>query len=67
MCAALEVGGVTPAIGLIEQAVESAADTGMAVHILIRARPGDFVYRTDEIDVVHTDIVAALRAVPMVC
>lgn len=62
VCAALEVGGVTPSIGLIEQAVESAAGTGLKVHVLIRPRPGDFVYGSDEIDVMETDIVAALRA-----
>ncbi|MGI8416148.1 MAG: copper homeostasis protein CutC [Nakamurella sp.] len=62
LCMALEVGGVTPSIGLLEPAVESAADTGIAVHVLIRPRPGDFVYRRDEIDVMGTDVVAALRA-----
>lgn len=45
LCTALELGGVTPSQAAIEATLEVCADT----HVLVRARPGDFLYDTDEI------------------
>ncbi|TQC42832.1 copper homeostasis protein CutC [Rhodococcus sp. WS4] len=59
LCSALgATGGLTPSIGMIE----AVAAQGIAVHPLIRCRPGGFVYDTDEIAVMARDVRAALRA-----
>lgn len=58
LCAALELGGVTPSQGLIEAAVE----TGVAVHVLVRPRPGDFVYDADELALTERELRAAIRS-----
>jgi copper homeostasis protein len=60
-CASLEVGGITPSIGLIERVVEIAARR-LAVHVLVRPRGGDFVYSGDEEDVMSRDIRAVKAA-----
>ncbi|MCM2293203.1 copper homeostasis protein CutC [Allorhizobium sp. BGMRC 0089] len=52
LCAALDQGGVTPSVGF----VEVAAKAPLPVHVLIRPRGGDFVYRADEVDVMLRDI-----------
>lgn len=45
LCAALELGGVTPSQAVIDAALEVCAQT----HVLVRARPGDFSYDVDEV------------------
>lgn len=68
LCSALELGGLTPSPGLIEAAVDAAVEarpTGMAplaVHVLIRCRPGDFCYAPDELAVMARDVAAAVAA-----
>ncbi|MCQ2343419.1 MAG: copper homeostasis protein CutC [Paludibacteraceae bacterium] len=57
LCSALEVGGLTPSEGLIRAAIS----TGIAVNVLIRPRPGDFVYNDDEIAVMVNDISRAFE------
>ena len=54
LCSALELGGLTPSQGL----VSSVLEVGIPVHALVRCRPGDFVYSTDEL---HT-MVSEVRA-----
>jgi copper homeostasis protein len=61
LCVSLEVGGITPSIGLTERAVGVAAGR-LAVHVLVRPRGGDFVYSADEEEVMSRDI-AAIKAV----
>ncbi|BAH49495.1 copper homeostasis protein CutC [Rhodococcus opacus] len=59
LCTALgATGGLTPSIGMIE----AVAAQGIAVHPLIRCRPGGFVYDADEIAVMARDIRAAMGA-----
>ncbi|MFC0450246.1 copper homeostasis protein CutC [Rhodococcus jostii] len=59
LCTALgATGGLTPSIGMIE----AVAAQGIAVHPLIRCRPGGFVYDADEIAVMARDVRTALRA-----
>lgn len=53
LCSALETGGVTPSIGLIEAAVEIF---GRNVMVLVRPRTGDFAYSPYEINVMLRDI-----------
>lgn len=59
LCSALEVGGLTPSIGLIEESVKIF---GKGVYVLIRVRPGDFVYTKAEIEVMKLDVEACVKA-----
>jgi copper homeostasis protein len=52
LCSALEVGGLTPTVGLL-MAVKAAV--GLPVWCLIRCRPGGFVYSPEELVVMLTD------------
>ncbi|MEV8000016.1 copper homeostasis protein CutC [Pseudarthrobacter oxydans] len=59
LCAALaETEGITPSIGITEQACR----VGLPVHVLVRPRPGDFAYSSEELDVIERDVAAALAA-----
>ncbi|GAB3120956.1 copper homeostasis protein CutC [Glaciibacter psychrotolerans] len=64
LCSALGVGGLTPSIGIIESTVETAAAAGKPgfVQVLVRPRPGGFVYSSAEIDTTVRDIRAARHA-----
>lgn len=53
LCAALSEGGVTPSAGLIEAARRLGPEK---MHVLVRARGGDFVYSADEVDCMVRDI-----------
>jgi copper homeostasis protein len=58
LCAALDVGGLTPPPSLIR----AAASAPIPVHLLVRPRPGDFVYDAAERGLVEDDIRAAADA-----
>ncbi|MBB3693073.1 copper homeostasis protein CutC [Sphingomonas sp. BK580] len=58
LCAALDVGGLTPPPSLIR----AAAVAPIAVHLLVRPRAGDFVYDAGERGLVEDDIRAAADA-----
>ncbi len=60
LCGALAEGGLTPSQGLLELAVQRAES--VAVHPLIRPRPGDFRYTADELAVMVRDVRAAVQA-----
>lgn len=69
LCAALAAtGGMTPSAGLLaalvdERRVRSAAgDPATGIHVLVRPRPGSFVYDADEVDVQVRDVRAAVEA-----
>ncbi|HET8554522.1 MAG TPA: copper homeostasis protein CutC [Rhodanobacteraceae bacterium] len=53
LCAALEVGGLTPSHAMIAMAREKL---DIAVYVLIRPRAGDFVYSELEIETMRRDI-----------
>lgn len=53
LCSALEVGGLTPSHGAIALARERVR---LPIHVLIRARPGDFVYTEAEFAAMRRDI-----------
>lgn len=59
LCAALEVGGLTPSIGLIERVLASVS---VPVMVMIRPRIGDFTPSDDEFATMLADIAAAKRA-----
>ena len=53
LCAALEVGGVTPSAGLIAQARKIE---GLTLNVIIRPRGGDFLYNEYEATCMEHDI-----------
>lgn len=52
LCQALEQGGLTPSPGMIEYALAY----GINVQVLIRPRPGGFMYNWDEVEIILRDI-----------
>ncbi len=59
LCSALAEGGVTPSEGLIGKALEMRGKAG--VHVLIRPRGGDFLYDSQEADIMVRDVLTARR------
>lgn len=57
LCSGLAEGGLTPSIG----AIRYAASRPVTVNVLIRPRPGDFVYNPVEIELMVADIEEAVR------
>ena len=55
LCQNLEQGGITPSYGLIRQVL---AQVSLPVFVLIRPRPGGFVYSAGELAIMQDDIVA---------
>lgn len=55
LCSALDLGGLTPSVGLYQ---EVCAGAELPVWIMIRPRPGDFVYSDADIRVMARDIEA---------
>ena len=53
LCAALEVGGVTPSAGLI---AETRKVNGLTLNVIIRPRGGDFLYNEYEVACMEEDI-----------
>ena len=53
LCQNLEQGGITPSYGLIRQVL---AQLSIPVFVLIRPRPGGFVYSPDELAIMRADI-----------
>lgn len=72
LCSALAAtGGVTPSAGMLaalmaernaRAASTTRGKTPPGVHVLVRPRPGSFVYDTDELDVQVRDVHAAVEA-----
>ena len=58
LCAALEVGGVTPSAGLI---AEARKVEGLVLNVIIRPRGGDFLYDNHEIACMEEDISTCRR------
>lgn len=53
LCGALEVGGITPSLGLLRSVRKVE---GLRLHVLIRSRGGDFHYADEEIRAMEEDI-----------
>ncbi|HEU5223498.1 MAG TPA: copper homeostasis protein CutC [Candidatus Lumbricidophila sp.] len=56
LCQALSVGGLTPSMALVEEAVDVAAGRPEFVHVLVRPRGGGFVYDSDEQRLIEREI-----------
>lgn len=59
LCTGLSEGGLTPSIGLVRAAVASGIKD---VNVLVRPRPGDFLYTEEELGVMADDIKAVIAA-----
>lgn len=53
LCSALDLGGLTPSLGMLEE-IRRFSDVPTCV--MIRPRPGDFVYSPAEVDIMRRDI-----------
>ena len=47
LCSNYNVGGLTPSIEFIKEALNISK---IPIHVLVRPRPGNFIYNTNEID-----------------
>jgi len=56
LCSALTLGGLSPTSGLISQVTKHAT---IPVHVMIRPRDGDFLYSSDEVEMMLSEIHAA--------
>jgi copper homeostasis protein len=56
LCSAMGADGLTPSAGLMEQAI---ALSQLPIMVMIRPREGDFVYSSDEIATMQSDILFA--------
>lgn len=56
LCGPLHDGGTTPSAGLIARCAERLL---VSVFVLVRPRHGDFVYSTDEVEIMKRDIALA--------
>lgn len=59
LCDNLAVGGTTPSYGVIRYAIEFCKDKSVSIMTMIRPRGGDFVYTSDEIEIMKQDIKMA--------
>jgi len=59
LCAALGEGGLTPPVSLIQKVCH---DVTIPVYVMIRPRPGDFLYSHIEFELMKADVAAAIRA-----
>ncbi|MBO0214288.1 copper homeostasis protein CutC [Vibrio sp. Vb2880] len=59
LCSALALGGLTPSVGLMQQAAKAAT---IPVYAMIRPRQGDFFYNDEEVAIMTSDIHAAHQA-----
>jgi copper homeostasis protein len=53
LCQNLEQGGITPSYGLIRETLQQLS---IPVFVLIRPRPGGFVYSADELAIMQADV-----------
>lgn len=58
LCAALSEHGLTPSLGLVQQAVRTIP---IPIHVMVRPRAGGFVYSPEEMSAMELDIQAFKR------
>lgn len=55
LCSSLAEGGLTPSLGMLKQ-VKSMLGPTFPVFVLVRPRGGDFLYSSDEVEIMKEDI-----------
>ena len=58
LCSNYSVGGLTPTIKFIKKALSISK---IPINVLVRSRPGDFIYNTIEIDKMKKDILSIME------
>lgn len=58
LCTGLELGGLTPSAAL----VETVTAVGLPVQVLVRCRPGDFVYDAEEVALMVAEVRSVIAA-----
>ena len=61
LCDNLAVGGTTPSLGVIKEALKLTRKKSVDLCVIIRPRGGDFVYTDSEVEAMLTDIGAAKK------
>lgn len=61
LCSSLDQGGLTPSLGLFHL-IRHRLPTELNIFIMIRCRPGDFIYDEDELNVMKEDIRAFMQS-----
>ncbi|WP_258067201.1 copper homeostasis protein CutC [Arthrobacter sp. GMC3] len=56
LCCALQMGGLTPSAGLLNSVHQAHPE--LPIHVLIRPRPGDYVYDADTVELMKAEIAA---------
>lgn len=54
VCTSLELGGLTPSYGLLQQLKKHIS---IPIHVLLRPRAGDFMYSEEELKVIELDLI----------
>lgn len=62
LCSNRLEGGVSPSLGFVEECVRICRNLSVEVHVLVRPRPGGFVYDQEEFEVILRDISAYIAA-----
>jgi copper homeostasis protein len=55
LCSAIEIGGLTPSVGLVREVLKHCS---LPVVVMVRPRPGGFVYGAQELGTMRNDIEA---------
>ena len=61
LCDNLAVGGTTPSLGVIKEAVKLTREQSVDLCVIIRPRGGDFVYTDSEVEAMLTDAQNDMR------
>ncbi|MGM0239069.1 copper homeostasis protein CutC [Enterococcus sp. AZ103] len=62
LCDNLAVGGTTPSLGVIEEAMAYASEKHVPIMTMIRPRGGNFVYNDLELKIIENDLIHAKNA-----
>ena len=62
LCSNRIEGGITPSIGFVEECVQLFKMKSVEINVLVRPRPGDFCYTSNEFTTIIRDIEASRRA-----